>query len=192
MADQSQQGNPPSYDQSTLPTYQQATQQTPQTAPPAYSPYSSYMGSYGTSPYAMPYGGSYYPPSSSTTSMGTAYGDGKGALTQAEALNERTDGQLHAYKDQAKFDQEKQLQHNGIETAEMAVAMGIAGGAVGAAAGSIRSTKLDKHGNMVDAHGNATNNKENAVKTTSKGKGAVIGLLVGLGAGAGWSLFNRN
>jgi hypothetical protein len=188
MSDQSQQGNPPSYDQSTLPTYQQATQQT---SPPAYSPYSSYMGSYGTSPYAMPYGGSYYPPSSSTTSMGTAYGDGKGALTQAEALNTRTDGQLHAYKDQAEFDKNKELESNGIQTAEMAAAMAIAGGAVGAAAGSIRSTKLNKHGQPVDAHGNVVS-KENAVKTTSKGKGAVIGLLVGLGAGAGWSLFNRN
>src|SRR6478609_9469336 len=79
--------------------------------------YSSYGGSYGTSPYssipyagptyagANPYGATYpgynpYPMSSSTTSLGTAYGDGKGALTQAEALNERSGGdQLHVYKD---------------------------------------------------------------------------------------------
>jgi hypothetical protein len=173
--------NPPSYSSSeNPPSYNDAIQQ-----PPAYSPYSSYMGSYGTSPYSMPYSGSYYPPSSSTTSMGTAYGNGQGAITQAEALNMRTDGQVAAYKDQADFDKNQHLEQNGINTAEMAGAMGIAGLAVGAAAGSIHTTKM-KHGKPVlDEHGNA-------VKTTSRGKGALIGALVGIGMGAGWSLFNRN
>jgi hypothetical protein len=167
------------------------------------SAYSSYPGSNSSiysipsansSMYSIPYSAGYnpYPVSSSTTSMGTGYGPQNTTMDVAEGLNERSGGsQFEVYDKTLNVNQKHELTTEAATTGATALAVGIGGMAVGAAAGSIRSTKLDKNGNMVDADGNRTT-KEHAVRTTNKSKGAVLGLLVGLGAGGAWSLFNRN